>query len=473
MTKRQRGNLIINGPAKRITDDDNNDYEIENNYKRMKLNEIKNKEEKRIYSLKNSEKLNNNYSLNPIFNNSVITHKDESNNSRNSDILSKRESSDSSIHEIDKEDNSFEITKAEINKNNEKENIFIDPNIKEIKNEKVYIEEPKINEIDETVQDNTEIIVVNNITYAKLCFIGKGGSSKVYKVLSPNFEVCALKKVKLPKMDKKHLDPYLNEIELMNKFKGSKYIIQMYDYEINKAKKVIYIVMEYGEIDLKHRLNDLRVSNMLSSNYLRFCWEELLNCVAVIHNAMIIHSDLKPANFIFVHGQLKLIDFGISKEIVNSQTTNIISEDHIGTINYMSPESFNNISSDSTIKVKIGRSRDIYALGCIFYEMIYGKPPLSDYNLVDKIKILSDSSLSIAKFPQNEKINGVIKDVILKCLERDPRKRPTIQDLLQHPYLNPQVITSQQIDMFLSLVIKYKDEERLKNKGFVQKLSTV
>ena len=49
---------------------------------------------------------------------------------------------------------------------------------------------------------------------------------------------------------------------------------------------------------------------------------KILNCVHVIHEAKIIHSDLKPANFVLVKGQLKLIDFGIANAIAND-TTNI------------------------------------------------------------------------------------------------------------------------------------------------------
>lgn len=56
-----------------------------------------------------------------------------------------------------------------------------------------------------------------------------------------------------------------------------------------------------------------------------------------IHEARIVHSDLKPPNFLVVEGTLKLIDFGIAKAI-QSDTTSIARETQVGTINYMSPE---------------------------------------------------------------------------------------------------------------------------------------
>ena len=63
----------------------------------------------------------------------------------------------------------------------------------------------------------------------------------------------------------------------------------------------------------------------------------MLQAVEAIHEQRVVHSDLKPANFLFVKGSLKLIDFGIAKAIQND-TTNIHREHQVGTLNYMSPE---------------------------------------------------------------------------------------------------------------------------------------
>ena len=51
-------------------------------------------------------------------------------------------------------------------------------------------------------------------------------------------------------------------------------------------------------------------------------WKRMLEAVDFIHSQRVIHSDLKPANFLFVKGELKLIDFGIARSM-NSDTTNI------------------------------------------------------------------------------------------------------------------------------------------------------
>ncbi len=56
--------------------------------------------------------------------------------------------------------------------------------------------------------------------------------------------------------------------------------------------------------------------------FLQMIWKRMLEAVDFIHSQRVIHSDLKPANFLFVKGELKLIDFGIARSM-NSDTTNI------------------------------------------------------------------------------------------------------------------------------------------------------
>ncbi len=54
---------------------------------------------------------------------------------------------------------------------------------------------------------------------------------------------------------------------------------------------------------------------MIDDNFLRLYFEQMVEAVGTIHTQKIVHSDLKPANFLFVEGALKLIDFGIAKQV--------------------------------------------------------------------------------------------------------------------------------------------------------------
>ena len=59
-----------------------------------------------------------------------------------------------------------------------------------------------------------------------------------------------------------------------------------------------------------------------------YCVQNMLQAVDTIHEARIVHSDLKPANFLLVEGELKLIDFGIARAL-QSDTTNIVRETQV------------------------------------------------------------------------------------------------------------------------------------------------
>ena len=98
----------------------------------------------------------------------------------------------------------------------------------------------------------SNVISVNDSPYLKLGAIGKGGSCKVYRALSTEGRILAIKKVKLQGMSRKNIESYANEISLLKRLRSSPCIIQMYDSEVDITRKVILLVMEMGEVDLNH-----------------------------------------------------------------------------------------------------------------------------------------------------------------------------------------------------------------------------
>lgn len=110
--------------------------------------------------------------------------------------------------------------------------------------------------------------------------------------------------------------------------------------------------MEYGEIDLSLLLKQSPPSTTTNPSFLRYIFHQMLLSVQTVHSRKIVHCDLKPANFLLVRGKLKLIDFGISKTIQND-TTNIVRENQVGTVNYMSPEALRESANTSTVKGRI------------------------------------------------------------------------------------------------------------------------
>lgn len=103
--------------------------------------------------------------------------------------------------------------------------------------------------------------------------------------------------------------------------------------------------MEKGESDLRKILQTYNSSLPLYT--LMTYWHQMLESVGYIHRKDIIHSDLKPENFLMVHGRLKLIDFGISSKMA-VDATSIIKHSQVGTFNYISPEALMDTSTGNS-----------------------------------------------------------------------------------------------------------------------------
>ena len=138
----------------------------------------------------------------------------------------------------------------------------------------------------------------------------------------------------------------------------------------------------------------------------------LCSGLAAAHEAGVLHRDLKPANvMIDGRGRARITDFGLAGLAEQIRGREVMA----GTPAYMAPEQI--AGREVTIK------SDIYALGLVLYELFTGKR-VFDAQSLDELRRLHESSAPTHPSSWVKDIDPLVERVILRCLEKDPEKRP-------------------------------------------------
>uniref|UniRef100_A0A1A9W8B7 Protein kinase domain-containing protein n=1 Tax=Glossina brevipalpis TaxID=37001 RepID=A0A1A9W8B7_9MUSC len=301
-----------------------------------------------------------------------------------------------------------------------------------------FSESTTLEEETTTEKEKRSILIIKELKYIVLDKLGCGGSSSVYlaKCLN-NSRKCAIKVVDLRGEDA-ITEGYLNETKLLAKLQGNMCVVTLYDYQLLQKESRLFVVMEKGDSDLNKILQGYTTDLPLYvlANFLY----QMLQAVNYIHQNGVIHSDLKPANFLMINGRLKLIDFGIASNIA-VDSTSIIKFSQAGTFNYISPEALIDTSSGSSPmprnqpKIKISTKSDVWSLGCILYLLLYKRTPFSHIkNINVKIRAISNPTHTIEYGALPAFYPHMLVHMVKNCLQHDPKKRPSCAELLKYPF---------------------------------------
>lgn len=138
----------------------------------------------------------------------------------------------------------------------------------------------------------------------------------------------------------------------------------------------------------------------------------------------IIHYDLKPQNILFHDGLVKISDFGLCKVMNEDETRLELTSQGVGTYWYLPPECFYNNYPKISTKV------DVWSVGVILYELLYGIKPFG--NDMCQEKILKEGIMLRAytlDFPPKPSVTSELKDLIRKCLEYNQEERPDVLEV--------------------------------------------
>ncbi len=180
-----------------------------------------------------------------------------------------------------------------------------------------------------------------------------------------------------------------------------------------------YMTMEYIAGSSLSQLLD-KTSKLELRMALSFM-DQICEALMHAHENGIVHRDLKPSNIMLVTGldgkiTAKIVDFGIAKVVAeNSENSLNLTKtgELIGSPLYMSPEQCRG--------QKIDHRSDIYSVGCVFYEMLVGLPPIVGKQVTDTI--LAHIQKAPNPFPDGIEAPANVKEAIYKALEKEPDAR--------------------------------------------------
>jgi serine/threonine protein kinase len=254
-------------------------------------------------------------------------------------------------------------------------------------------------------------------TINKNKILGYGKYSKVYLGYEKNSDnVCAIKRILIN--SKLNISNLKKEIDIMHKIKNNPHPNIIKCLDIFEEDKYVYIVLEYCSSGDLSKL----IKMPIQERFVKFYFIQFNKGIEYLRSNNIYHRDLKPKNILITNNfkELKIADFGLS---------NFKNEDGsiCGSPLYMAPELINKIGySDKT---------DLWSIGLILYEMLYGQHPYDNCKNYDELLTYSSDDFNIIIPPLNNNnidVSPECINLLKSLLEKNISKRITWKKFIKH-----------------------------------------
>uniref|UniRef100_A0A3Q0KNB4 Protein kinase n=2 Tax=Schistosoma mansoni TaxID=6183 RepID=A0A3Q0KNB4_SCHMA len=294
-----------------------------------------------------------------------------------------------------------------------------------------------------------------NERYLLLNLLGKGGFSEVHKgfdLVANRYVACKIHQLN-PSWPKDKKDNYikhaLREIEIHKTLHHPR-IVKVFDvFDIDHD--AFCTVLEYSEgNDLDFFLKQ---NKSIPEREAKSIICQVVSALKYLNERKppVIHYDLKPGNILLgsgqVAGEIKITDFGLSKLMTedkyNPETGMDLTSQGAGTYWYLPPECFETGREPPKISSKV----DIWSVGVIFFQCLFGKKPFG-HNM-SQADILHENTILHARsivFPSTTKVSDGAKEFIRKCCTYRKDLRPDVFQLSNDDYLKPKAQLKHYLD---------------------------
>ncbi|KAM3143604.1 hypothetical protein pb186bvf_004366 [Paramecium bursaria] len=217
------------------------------------------------------------------------------------------------------------------------------------------------------------------------------------------------------------------EIEIMRRITHEN-VVRLLDVQVTQNN--IYIFMEYcksGTLEQYiFRKNMNNPIKYLAESEALIIMKQIVNGYKALYDQRIVHRDLKPQNILMHQGIVKITDFGFSKIVTDQQDQqSVLLTTCAGSPYYMSLQLLQ--AEQYTVKA------DIWSLGILFFEILFGKLPWVAVSIVDLIQKIKNVQLS---FPNYPRVSQETKDLLSQMIHNEEQPRLSFEQLFSHRYFN-------------------------------------
>ena len=252
--------------------------------------------------------------------------------------------------------------------------------------------------------------------YRIVSALGAGGMGEVYRARDPRLdrEVAIKTLPLLSHLDADRVTRFEREAQILASL-NHPHIARLYGLEEDgDARFLVLELVEGGTLAERLPKGPLPLPHVLTLA------RQVADALGAAHDKGIVHRDLKPANIgLSADGQVRVLDFGLAKTFTSASDDLLTTAAHslpgaiVGTVAYMSPEQARGLPVD--------KRTDVWAFGCVLYELLAGRQPFQAATISDTIAAILNVEPDWSRLPASTPAR--LQWLVRRCLEKDATRR--------------------------------------------------